>query len=63
MKTFFSLLTLAAFTPLLLGTDKPKMVCKDSGKEVTKCCCDIKNGKFVCQMSKKTHDKCCCEGM
>jgi hypothetical protein len=38
-----------------------KMVCKDTGKEVKACCCDVKNGKFVCKLDKKTHTKCCCE--
>jgi hypothetical protein len=44
------------------GYARPKMICKDTGKEVTSaCCCTIKDGKFVCKLSKKTHATCCCE--
>lgn len=39
------------------------MVCQDTKKEVSKCCCTTKDGKFYCTLSKKTHDSCCCKGM
>ena len=52
---------LAAAVLMLPSTFGAKMVCKDTGKEVTECCCDIKDGKFVCTLDKKTHTKCCCE--
>ena len=44
------------------GFAASKMICKDTGKEVTSsCCCSVKEGKFVCEFTKKTHDTCCCE--
>jgi hypothetical protein len=55
------LLGMFAVVALASPTFAAKMVCKDSGKEVDKCCCSVKAGKFVCAMSKKTHDKCCCD--
>ena len=52
---------LAAAVLVVPSAFAAKMVCKDTGKEVTKCCCDIKDGKFVCKLDKRTHTKCCCE--
>jgi hypothetical protein len=42
------------------GFAASKMICKDTGKEVTSCCCPVKEGKFVCKFTQKTHDTCCC---
>jgi len=40
-----------------------KMTCTKTGKQIDKCCCEIKNGKFYCKLTKETYDKCCCKGM
>jgi hypothetical protein len=57
-----ALLALMAAAMLSTPAFAAKMVCKDTGKEVTSsCCCSVKEGKFVCSFTKKMHDKCCCE--
>ena len=61
-------ITLGLFVAALLATpsfaESKKMVCQDTKKAVSKCCCESsKDGKFYCTLSKKTHDSCCCKGM
>ena len=38
-----------------------KMKCRETGKTIDKCCCEMKNGKFYCKLTKKTYDQCCCD--
>ena len=57
-----AILGLFAAVMLISPAFAAKMVCKDTGKDVTSsCCCSVKEGKFVCSFTNKTHDKCCCE--
>jgi hypothetical protein len=44
------------------GFGAPQMMrCRETGKTVDKCCCDMMDGKFYCTLTKKTYDKCCCD--
>jgi len=58
-------MTLSIVTGMLLAcaglTAPAKIVCKETGKEMTKCCCTQKDGKYYCKLTKKTYDKCCCD--
>ena len=36
------------------------MTCRETGKTMDKCCCQMKDGKFYCKRTKKTYDRCCC---
>jgi hypothetical protein len=57
-----ALLGLMAAAMLASPAFAAKLICKDTGKEVTSsCCCSVKDGKFVCEFTKKTHNTCCCE--
>jgi len=38
-----------------------KMTCRETGKTMDKCCCEMKDGKFYCKLTKKTYDQCCCD--
>ena len=38
-----------------------KMTCRETGKTMHKCCCEMKDGKFYCKLTKKTYDQCCCD--
>jgi len=38
-----------------------KYTCRETGKTMDKCCCEMKNGKFYCKLTKKTYDQCCCD--
>ncbi len=31
-----------------------KMTCRETGKTMDKCCCEMKDGKFDCKLTKKT---------
>ena len=53
---------LAVLASSALGAGQ-KITCRETGKKLDKCCCEMKNGKFYCKLTKKTYDKCCCEGM
>jgi hypothetical protein len=37
------------------------MTCRETGKTMDKCCCEMKGGKFYCPFTKKTYDQCCCD--
>lgn len=64
MKTIIHALVLASAIVLCGTATAAKMTCTMTGKEVSKCCCEIqKNGKMLCTLTKKTVDKCCCKGM
>lgn len=66
MKTITqSLAVLATIATLATASAAPaKMTCTLTGKEVSKCCCEVqKNGKMLCTLTRKTVDKCCCKGM
>jgi hypothetical protein len=52
-------LTLALLATTASGASQ-KMTCRETGKTMDKCCCEMKNGKFYCPFTKKTYDKCCC---
>ncbi len=48
---------------LLAGTafgTSQKIICRETGKTMDKCCCEMKNGKFYCKLTKKNYDQCCC---
>ena len=38
-----------------------KWTCLETGKTMSKCCCEMKDGKFCCKLTKKTYDQCCCD--
>ena len=38
-----------------------KFTCRETGRTMDKCCCEMKAGKFYCKLTKKTYDKCCCD--
>ena len=38
-----------------------KFTCRETGKTMDKCCCEMKDGKFYCKLTKKTYDQCCCD--
>jgi hypothetical protein len=44
----------------LIGAGQ-KMTCRETGKTMDKCCCEMKDGKFYCKLTKKTYDQCCCD--
>jgi hypothetical protein len=39
----------------------PGMRCTLTGKKITTCCCEQKDGKLYCPLAKKAIEKCCCE--
>ena len=53
-------LVLALFATSAFGAAQ-KMTCRETGKTMDKCCCEMKNGKFYCKLTKKTYDQCCCD--
>jgi hypothetical protein len=38
-----------------------KMICRDTGKTMDTCCCEMKDGKFYWKLTKKTYGQCCCD--
>jgi len=52
-----ALILAALATPLDAATWK----CRETGKTLNKCCCEMKDGKFTCRLTKQTYDKCCCD--
>ena len=38
-----------------------KYYCRETGKTLDKCCCEMKDGKFYCKLTKKIYDQCCCD--
>ena len=52
-------LILAVLVTTALGGEQ-KYTCRETGKTMNKCCCQMKDGKFYCKLTKKTYDKCCC---
>ena len=38
-----------------------KFACRETGKSMDKCCCEMKGGKFYCKLTKKTYDQYCCD--
>ncbi len=64
MKMVSSLILMVLLAISTLGTEKKKMTCTLTGKEVKACCCEeLKSGKMFCTLAKKEIDKCCCTGM
>ena len=53
-------LILALLATTAFGASQ-KMTCRETGKTMNKCCCDMKDGKFYCKLTKKTYDQCCCD--
>ena len=63
MKTLLSIgLAVAVLATAALGAEQQKKItCRETGKTMDKCCCEMKDGKFYCKLTKKTYDKCCCD--
>ncbi len=58
-----NLITLSLATWLVAGSAiaaAPKLICTAANKEVSSCCCEMKNGKSHCKLTGKTFNKCCC---
>lgn len=58
-----TMLRVAVILSLLASTAfgaSGKITCRETGKTMDKCCCEMKDGKFYCKLTKKTYDKCCC---
>jgi hypothetical protein len=53
-------LILAVLAITAFGAEQ-KMTCRETGKTMDKCCCEMKDGKLYCPFTKKTYDKCCCD--
>ena len=53
-------LVLALIAATAFGASQ-KITCRETGKTVDKCCCEMKDGKFYCTLTKKTYDQCCCD--
>jgi hypothetical protein len=51
-------LALAVLAASAFGAEQ-NMTCRETGKTMDKCCCEMKDGKFYCPFTKKTYDKCC----
>ena len=60
-KTLTSLALVAALVVATVYGAAQKMTCRETGKTVAKCCCEMKGGKFYCTLTKKTYDQCCCD--
>jgi hypothetical protein len=43
------------------GAWKSGLICTLTGKEITACCCQMKDGKLYCPLAKKTIESCCCK--
>jgi len=37
------------------------LVCSLTGKEISSCCCEQRNGKLYCTLAKKEIKQCCCK--
>ena len=53
-------LILAVLAITAFGAEQ-KMTCRETGKTMDKCCCEMKGGKFYCPFTKRTYDQCCCD--
>jgi len=53
-------LIIAVLATTAFGETK-KMTCRETGKTMDKCCCEMNDGKFYCKLTKKTYDQCCCD--
>ena len=53
-------LVLAVMAATASGASQ-KWICRETGKTMDKCCCDMKDGRFYCKLTKKTYDQCCCD--
>ena len=53
-------IALAVLASSAFGTEQ-KITCRETGKKMDKCCCEMKGGKFYCKLTKKTYDQCCCD--
>lgn len=60
------LISTAAFLLLLAGSTSwsgastSGLICTLTGKEISACCCQLKDGKLYCPLAKKTIESCCC---
>ena len=52
-------LILAALATTTL--DAATWKCRETGKTLNKCCCEMKDKKFTCSLTQRTYDKCCCD--
>lgn len=62
MKT--TILRAALVLSLLASTTfgaSQKITCRETGKTMDQCCCEMKGDKFYCKLTKKTYDQCCCD--
>ncbi len=60
-KTILSVGLVAALLATTAFGAAQKIICRETGKTVDKCCCEMKDGKFYCTLTKKTYDQCCCD--
>jgi hypothetical protein len=60
MRKMILSLGLAVLATSAFGASQ-RVTCRETGKTMDKCRCEMKDVKFYCKLTKTTYDKCCCD--
>ena len=61
MKRLGSILLIALLTLGSAAFAEGTLICSLTGKEISSCCCEQRNGKLYCTLAKKEIKGCCCK--